>query len=61
MVASFHNCTVTRGRLGDIAVEGSLIQIPKGYFPDKRVFEDKLPLIYPVLEGRIYAVCTRDP
>ncbi len=61
VVASFHNCTVTRGRLGDIAVEGSLIQIPKGYFPDKRVFEDKLPLIYPGLEGRIYAVCTRDP
>ena len=24
------------------------------------MFEDKLPLIYPGLEGRIYAVCTRD-
>ena len=60
VIVSFHKCTVTRGRLRDIAVKGAVIRIPKGYFPDKRVFEDKLPLIYPELEGRIYAVCTRD-
>ena len=60
VVASFHKCTVNRSRLEGIAVRGALIRIPKGYFPDKRVFEDKLPLIYPELEGRIYAVCTRD-
>ena len=60
VVASFHNCTVTRGRLRGIDVEGSLIQIQKGYFAGKRVFEDKLPHLYSELEGRIYAICTRD-
>ena len=60
VVVSFHKCTITRGRLRDIAVRGAVIRIPKGYFPDNRVFEDKLPFIYPGLEGRIYAVCTRD-
>ena len=61
VVASFFNCSVTRGRLRSLAVEGSLIRIPPGYFPDKRVFEDKLPLVAPGLRGRVYGICTRDP
>ena len=61
VVTSFLNCSVGRGRLGDLVVEGSLIRVPAGYFADKRVFEDKLPLVAPGLEGRVYGVCTRDP
>jgi len=60
VVASFFNCSVTKGRLRGLAVEGSLIRIPPGYFPDRRVFEDKLPLVAPGLQGRVYGICTRD-
>lgn len=61
VVASFLNCSVARGRLRDLAVEGSLIRVTTGYFMDRRVFEDKLSLVAPGLEGRVYGVCTRDP
>ena len=60
VVASFLNCSVREGRLRDLAVEGSLIEVPQGYFASGRVFEDKLARVLPGLEGRVYAICTRD-
>ena len=59
-VLSFLDCSLRRDRLADLAVEGSLIEIPPGSFGSERVFEDKLALEVPELNGRIYGICTRD-
>ncbi len=61
VVVSFFNCSAAQGGLRRLAVKGSLIRIPPGSFPDRRVFEDKLHLVAPGLRGRIYGVCTMDP
>ncbi len=60
VVLSFLNCSASSSYVERIRVEGSLIEIPQNYFWSRRVFEDKIPLVFPSLAGRIYAVCTRD-
>lgn len=59
VIASFLKCNVDTDRLGDLALAGSLIRIPTGYFPSRRVFEDKIPLVEPRLEDRIYGICVK--
>ncbi len=61
VVVSFNRCKVRRDRLEDLRVHGSLIRVPPGYFPSRRVFEDKLHLVEPALSGNVYVSCTRDP
>jgi hypothetical protein len=59
VIASFMKCNVNSDRLGDLALGGSLIRIPTGYFPSRRVFEDKIPLVESSLEGRVYGLCVK--
>ncbi len=61
VVASFLKCSVERDRLGRLRVEGALIEIPEGFFAERRHFEDKLPRLFPELRGRVYGICVFSP
>ena len=62
-ILSFRGCSIRRGRLKDLVVEGALIEVPStrggSYFASRRVFEDKLHLMGVSTKG-VYVICTKE-